>query len=125
MNKVILHGRLARDVELRSTNSGKSVATFTIAVNKPRNKDGEQQADFIPCIVWEKRAETIAKHFAKGSEILLEGRIQVRSYEKQDGSKAYVTEVVVNDFDFCGSKKDNGTPANGISGTPTDEDIPF
>lgn len=122
-NKVILHGRLAKDVELRKTASGKSVASFTVAVNRPKTKDSTPTADFIPCMAWEKRAETISQWFHKGSEIVVEGRIQVRSYEKNDGTKGYVTEVVVHDFDFCGTKKDNG---GGISGTPVDTDeIPF
>lgn len=123
MNKTILHGRLAKDVELRKTASGKSVVSFTVAVNRPKTKDATPTADFIPCMAWEKRAETISQWFHKGSEIVVEGRIQVRTYEKNDGTKGYVTEVVVNDFDFCGTKKGN---AGEISGTPVDSDeIPF
>jgi single-strand DNA-binding protein len=128
MNKVILHGRLARDVEVRYTQSGKAVTSFTVAVNGV----GENaKTDFIPCIAWEKTAENISKFFSKGKEILIEdGRLQTRSFEK-DGVKRYVTEVVVNRFEFCGSKSaDSGSTAQdnpgGFEGKPvSDEDIPF
>lgn len=121
MNKVILKGRLARDPEMRYTTTGKAIASFTVAVNG-YGKDAK--AEFIPCVAWEGTAQIIGDNCIKGSEVLIEGRLQVRSYDK-DGEKRYVTEVIVTTFEFCGSKKDNGTPANGISGTPSDEDIPF
>ncbi|MCR5177201.1 MAG: single-stranded DNA-binding protein, partial [Anaerovibrio sp.] len=94
-------------------------------------------ADFIPCVAWEKLAEIVANNLIKGSEVLVEGRMQVRSYDAQDGSKRYVTEVILTEVEFCGSKKDNGgggAPAGGNSqndlgsfgGTPVpDDDIPF
>ena len=96
MNKVILHGRLARDVDLRTTASGKSVAQATIAVNRI-GKDGG--ADFI------------ARYLQKGREVLIEGRMQVRNYDDKHGNKRYVTEVVVETFDFCGSSGNNDNSA--------------
>lgn len=140
MNKVILHGRLARDPELRYTTSGKAVASFSLAVNRRHSNNSDNQgptADFIPCVAWDKLAEIIANNLIKGSEALIEGRLQVRSYDAQDGSKRYVTEVIVGEMEYCGSKKDNwggSAPAGGNSqndlgsfgGTPVpDEDIPF
>jgi len=140
MNKVILHGRLARDPELRYTTSGKAVASFSLAVNRRYSSNNNNQgptADFIPCVAWDKLAEIIANNLIKGSEALIEGRLQVRSYDAQDGSKRYVTEVIVGEMEYCGSKKDNGggnAPAGGNSqndlgsfgGTPVpDDDIPF
>ena len=139
MNKVILKGRLARDPELRYTTTNKAVASFTIAVNRRHSSNNNNQgptADFIPCIAWEKLAEIVANNLIKGSEVLIEGRMQVRNYDAQDGSKKYVTEVIINEMEFCGSKKDNrggGAPAGGnqndlgsFGGTPvSDDDIPF
>ena len=136
MNKVTLHGRLARDPEIRYTTSGKAVASVSIAVNR-YGRDGG--ADFIPLIFWDKLAENVKNNCLKGKELLVEGRIQVRSYDAQDGSKRYVTEVVVNEMEFCGTKNDAGTPNNGgyqfrsgsnsnepIAGSPvSDDDIPF
>lgn len=139
MNKVILHGRLARDPELRYTTSGKAVASFSLAVNRRYSNNNNNQgptADFIPCVAWDKLAEIIANNLIKGSEALIEGRLQVRSYDAQDGSKRYVTEVIVGEMEYCGSKKDNGggsAPAGdnqsdlgSFGGTPvSDDDIPF
>lgn len=107
MNKVTLTGRLARDPEMRYTTTGKAICTFTLAVNRRKDKDGKQTADFIPCQAWEPLAEIIGNNTVKGSPILVEGRMQVRSYDAQDGSKRYVTEVVVNEMEFMGNKPAN------------------
>ena len=105
MNKVILAGRLVRDPKLRYTQTGKTVASFTLAVNRRFSHNNEQQtADFIPIIVWDKLAEVCSKHLFKGSQVLIEGRMQVRNYEAQDGSKRYVTEVIAQELEFMGSK---------------------
>ena len=106
MNKVILAGRLVRDPELRYTQTGKAVVSFSLAVNRrfSRNTNKEQTADFIPIIVWDKLAEVCSKHLFKGSQILVEGRMQIRSYAAQDGSKRYVTEVIAQELEFMGSK---------------------
>lgn len=127
LNTVILHGRLTKDIEIRYTQSNKAVASFTIAVD--RMKEG---TDFINCQAWDKTAETMSKFLAKGSEIVVNGRIQTRAWEDNEGKKRYATEVVVNTFDFCGSKKDNGNSSNGDSidnFIPVDidstDDLPF
>ena len=98
MNTVILIGRLTKDPELRYTNNGKAVANFTIAVNRGFGKDNE--ADFIPVVVWEKQAENCANYLSKGKQAGVQGRIQVRTYEAKDGGTRYVTEVVANMVEF-------------------------
>lgn len=108
MNKVILVGRLTRDPELRYTGSNTPVATFSLAVNRPfTNQNGEREADFISCVVWRKLAETVKNYLFQGSQVAVEGRIQTRSYDDQNGQKRYVTEVVVENIDFIGTKRDN------------------
>ena len=109
MNKVILVGRLGKDPEVRYTQSGKAVASFSLAVSRRvRNpQEGQQTADFIPIVAWEKLAEICGNNLIKGSQILVEGRLQVRSYDAQDGSKRYVTEVIVQDIEFMGKKLKN------------------
>ena len=126
MNKAILLGRLTKDPEIKYTQSGKAVASFTLAVDRRKSASGEKQADFISCVAWEKTAETIVNYCGRGQQIAIEGRIQSRSYDAQDGSKRYVTEVVVQSMEFCGKKGDNagqgaGSAAAGFQG----EEIPF
>lgn len=131
MNKVIILGRISKDVELRTTTSGKSVATFTLAVNRDyKNAEGKYDADFIPCVAFEGKAETISKFVHKGDRFCVSGKIQTRTYDKADGSKAYVTEVIVDGFDFIESKKDK--PVNSSIDIDyddfeeiDDEDLPF
>lgn len=127
MNKAILLGRLTKDPEIKYTQSGKAVASFTLAVDRRKSASGEKQADFISCVAWEKTAETIGNYCGRGQQIAVEGRIQSRSYDAQDGSKRYVTEVVVQSMEFCGRRSDNagnGTSAAG-SMEPAGEEIPF
>jgi len=107
MNKVILIGRLTRDPELKTTTSGVSVTTFSIAVerNYVNEETGQRDADFINCLSWRKQAENIARYCSKGSQIALEGRIQVRSYDDRDGNRRFVTEVVADNVTFLSTKK--------------------
>lgn len=101
MNKVFLLGRLTREPELRYTGSNIPVASFSIAVNRSfTNQAGEKEADFINVIVWKKRAETCKNYLTKGSQVAIEGRIQTRNYDGQDGKKVYVTEVVADNVEF-------------------------
>ncbi|MGL5257735.1 MAG: single-stranded DNA-binding protein [Proteocatella sp.] len=132
MNKVILVGRLARDPEVRYTQAGKAVASFSLAVSRRFSRASDQQntADFIPIVAWEKLAEIVGNNLVKGSQILVEGRMQVRNYDAQDGSKRYVTEVVAQDIEFMGSKpqgvaqEPSGANSFGSEVLP-DDDIPF
>ena len=104
MNKVVLVGRLTKDMELKYTQKGTAVASFTLAIDRRfKSQTGEKETDFINCVVWDKVAETAFKYVGKGSQIGVAGRIQVRSYETKDGGKRYVTEVVAEEIEFMGS----------------------
>lgn len=99
INRTVLTGRLTKDPELRYTQSGDAVGSFTLAVNRQyTNKQGEREADFINCVIWRKAAENFANFTHKGSLVGIDGRIQTRSYENQQGNKVYVTEVVIENF---------------------------
>ena len=114
MNKVFLIGRLTRDPELRYTGNNTAVASFTIAVNRTyTNQAGEREADFIPVVVWRRQAESVKNYLSQGSQVAVEGRIQVRNYDDQNGQRRYVTEVIADSVEFIGSRKDN----NGLQGT--------
>lgn len=106
INSVVLSGRLTKDPELRNTFSGKSVVSFTVAVNRRFHND-EQQADFIPCVAWGKTAEVIAQYCSKGSQIGIEGRLQQRTYDNAQGQKVYVVEVLCSQVTFLESKKES------------------
>lgn len=108
MNKAILIGRLTKRPELKSTMSGVSVATFTVAVNRRfKNADGNYDADFINCVAWRQQAEFLCKFFEKGSQIGVVGSIQTRNYEGTDGKTVYVTEVACDEIHFVGAKKES------------------
>lgn len=116
---------MTKDPEVRYTQSGTPVGTFTLAVDRRVAKDKPKEADFIPCVVWGKTAEVVGNWCKKGKQIAVEGRIQVRSYDAKDGSKRYVTEVIVSELELLGSKNE-GADHSGNSHKPlTDEDIPF
>ncbi len=104
MNKVILMGRLARDPDSSTTQTGKKKVRMTIAVDRPKAKDGTRNADFIGLVAWEKTAEFAETYLAKGQRILVEGRITTGSYEK-DGEKRYTTDVNVDRIEFADGKK--------------------
>ena len=125
MNKVILIGRLARDPEMRTTSSGISMTRFTIAVSRPFNTpDGNGQTDFISCVTWRRQAENVAKYCSKGSQVAVEGRIQVGSYDAQDGTKRYTTDVVCDNVTFLGSKATNSNFSNDNYNAMDSADIP-
>ncbi|EPE5677921.1 single-stranded DNA-binding protein [Listeria seeligeri] len=106
MNRVVLVGRLTKDPDLRYTPAGAAVATFTLAVNRPfKNGQGEQEADFIQCVVWRKPAENVANFLKKGSLAGVDGRVQTRNYEGNDGKRVYVTEIVAESVQFLEPKQ--------------------
>lgn len=108
MNKAILIGRLTKDPEMRTIPSGAVTTTFTIAVNRNfTNAQGEREADFFNCVAWRKQAENISKYCQKGTQVAVEGRIQNRSYDAQDGSKRYITEIICDNVSFLGSRGDS------------------
>ncbi|MDK2822768.1 MAG: single-strand DNA-binding protein [Clostridia bacterium] len=131
LNKVILIGRLTKDPELRYTPSGVAVATFTLAVDRPfTNQQGERDTDFIPIVVWRKQAENCANYIGKGRLVAVEGRIQVRSYDTNEGQRRWVTEVVADNVRFLDRGKgdpnvDQGDSSFGNEVSFSDEDIPF
>ena len=114
MNKVFLIGRLTRDPELRYTGNNTAVASFTIAVNRTyTNQAGEREADFIPVVVWRRQAESVKNYLSQGSQVAVEGRLQVRNYDDQNGQRRYVTEVIADSVEFIGSKRDNNNQSSG------------
>ena len=104
MNKVFLIGNLSKDPELRTTNSGTSVCTFSIAVNRRKDKDGNSTADFFSIVAWRQLAELCGKYLAKGRKVSVVGELQNRSYEANDGTKRHVTEIVANEIEFLTPK---------------------
>lgn len=138
INKVILTGRLTADPELKKTNDGISVVRITVAVNRPKQKDKEQKADFLPCVAFRQTAEFISKYFRKGSAIIVFGAIRTGSYDK-DGTKVYTTDITVDEVQFGENKaqKEAEHPATNAT-TPNlppvsaseytlvdDSDLPF
>lgn len=117
MNKVILLGRLTKDVEVRYTqNSNTLVSSFTLAVNRRFTKQGEErQADFINIVAWSKLGEFISKYFKKGQQVAIVGRIQTRNYEDDNGQKHYITEVIAEEAYFAESKKEGDSSNNNVS----------
>lgn len=108
INRVVLVGRLTRDVELRYTTSGAAVGTFSLAVNRQfTNANGERETDFINAVIWRKSAENFANFTSKGSLVAVEGRLQTRNYENQQGQRVYVTEVVVDNFSLLESRAES------------------
>lgn len=134
MNKVILIGRLTADPDVNQTQSGSTVAKYTLAVDRSIKKEGQQQADFPRCTCFGKNAEFASKHLVKGTKIAIEGRIQTGSYEK-DGVKYYTTDVIVDRHEFCESKRTASAasdPLDDLKGygvyseyDEDDGDIPF
>lgn len=124
MNKTQLLGRLTKDIDLRYTQNQTALGRFTLAVPRMKKEDG---ADFIQCKVWGKRAEIMQKYIKKGNKVCIAGRIEAGSYEK-DGQKHYITEVVVEDFDFIESREKEDKPIEdkeGFMSVPDDPDLPF
>lgn len=120
LNICALQGRLARDPELRQTNTGKQVATFTMAVDRGRkDANGKSVADWIPVIAWERAAEFAYKWLTKGQMVAVDGRLQSRTYTARDGTSRTVLEVVAAGINFCGSKADStGQPSPAPAGRP-------
>ena len=147
MNKIVILGRLTKDPDVKYVASGKAVATFTMAVDRPfLGQDGKREADFIPVVIWGKTAEMVGNSCAKGHRLLVEGRLQIRSYDGKDGNRHWVTEIIANNVEFVERKADSanrhiapagdmgaapraGAAKSDMSGlgtsVPFDEDVPF
>ena len=132
MNKIVLMGRLTKDCDVRYTNAGKVVAQFILAVDRPyKDAEGKKEADFITVVLWGNAAEFIANNVSKGKRVLVEGRLQIRSYDDKDGKRVYVAEVVANNvtpIDW-NNKDDMNTnkaePMQSFGQAFGDEEIPF
>ena len=126
LNRVVLIGRLTRDPELRVTaTSGIPVARFTVAVDRPFAKEGQQDVDFIDCVAWRGLGETVAKFMTKGRLVAVEGRLQIRPYETQEGAKRHATEIVCDNVRFLDSKKGDKAPAAEEDEAEIPADLPF
>ena len=120
INNVVLVGRLTRDVDLRYTSNGTAYASFTLATDRDfKNQNGEKETDFINCVMWRKPAENLANYTKKGSLIGIEGRIQTRNYDNQQGQRVYVTEVLAERFHFLESSKTTNNDVLSNEGTNT------
>ncbi len=129
LNRIVLIGRLTRDPELRYVPSGHPVASFTLAVDRSfANQQGERETDFIDIVAWRKLAEQVSQHLSKGRLVAVEGRLQIRSYEAQDGQKRRVAEVVADGVRFL-DRKATGVPAGGAAqeelAEEAEQDVPF
>lgn len=129
MNKIVIMGRISKDIELKTTNAGKSVANFSVAVNRKLKRD---EADFFECNAWGKTGEFISQYFSKGRMIAITGEMQSRKYTDKNGNNRTVWEVNVDQAEFCGDGKSNGGESKPDSsgnadfeGIDTDEDLPF
>ena len=144
LNKVILGGRITKDVELKQTTAGVEVVSFSIAVNRKYVANGQQTADFFDVTAWRQTAEFISRYFRKGSSICIVGSLQTRSWEDKNGNKRTVTEIVADEAMFVDSKSEEGgnnapytsSPSPSVAPAPmpaqpqfealsTDEDLPF
>ncbi len=124
LNKVILMGRLTRDPELKSTPTGASVVSFSLAVERNFARQGEQrQTDFINCVAWRNQAEFLAKYFVKGQLLALSGNLQTRQYDDKDGKRVYITEVVVDELHFAERRSDS-QGAGMAPGAPVQQTAP-
>ena len=125
LNRVILIGRLTKDPEMRYTPAGVAVTQFTLACDRPFTKDGEKEADFIPIVTWRQLAETCANYLRKGRLTAVEGRIQIRNYENNEGRRVYVTEIIADNVRFLESAKNdqgNNAPTAGNKNDPFHDD---
>ncbi|MFB5561848.1 single-stranded DNA-binding protein [Bacillus cereus] len=118
LNRVILVGRLTKDPDLRYTPNGIAVATFTLAVNRPFTNQGTREADFLNIVIWRKQAENVANYLRKGSLAGVDGRLQTRNYEGQDGKRVYVTEVLAESVQFLEPRNSGGEQRNSFNQQP-------
>ena len=121
MNRIILMGRLTRDPELRRTQSGTPVASFSLAVDRPYTSGGERQTDFIDVVAWRQRGEFVSKYFTKGQMCLVEGSLQIRDWTDKDGNKRKSAEVVADNVYFTESKKSRESSGNYASAAPKND----
>ena len=125
LNRIVIMGRLTRDPELRRTQNGTAVTSFSLAVDRDfKSQSGEKETDFIDIVAWRNTAEFVSKYFTKGRMAVVEGRLQIRDWTDKDGNKRYTTEVVADEATFVERKSDSPAPQGGIPayGTPKADD---
>ena len=133
MNKAIITGRIATNLELKQTTTGKSICEFRLATNRPANRDGERVADFINCRVWNKQAENLVKYQTKGNLIAVIGRTQVDTYQDKEGKNKFINYLLVEELEFLEKKKEDDNQFKDLKTKTevqdqfqyTDEDLPF
>lgn len=131
LNHITIMGRLSRDPELRRTDSGKAVASFTVAVDRDFGQNGQKETDFIDCVAWQKTGEFVAKHFSKGKMIVVSGRLQIRNWNDKDGGKRKTAEVVAENCYFGEAKNSSAPNANNFNAADfallegNDDQLPF
>lgn len=129
LNKIFIMGRITKDPELRRTDSGAAVTSFSLAVDRDfKGQNGEKETDFIDVVAWRSTAEFVAKYFAKGRMAVVEGRLQIRSWKDKDGNKRSKAEVVADNVYFADSKKQesgNSYATSGFTEIEEDDDFPF
>lgn len=133
MNKAIITGRIATNLELKQTTTGKSICEFRVATNRPANKDGERVADFINCRVWNKPAENLVKYQTKGNLIAVIGRMQIDTYQDKEGKNKFINYLLVEELEFLEKKKEDNNEFKDLKTKTevqdqfqyTDEDLPF
>jgi single-strand DNA-binding protein len=131
LNKIFIMGRLTRDPELRRTQNGTAVTSFSLAVDRDfKSQSGEKETDFIDVVVWRNTAEFVSKYFSKGRMAVVEGRLQIRDWTDKDGNKRRSAEIVADSVYFGDSKRDGGDtvqsePQGGFSEIEDDGDLPF
>lgn len=124
LNSIIIMGRITAQPELRTTQSGTSVTSFTVAVDRAYSKDGEKQTDFIPVVAWRGTADFVTKFFNRGSMIAVQGSLQTRNYEDKQGNKRTAYEVLADQVSFCGSKAESSGQAYSTQNNADFENIP-
>ena len=126
LNRIVIIGRLTRDPEMRQTPSGTAVCTFTLAVDRSfKSANGERETDFIPVVAWRQLGETCGRYLAKGKLAAVDGRLQIRTYQAQDGSKRTAAEVVAENVRFLSPKSEPSVDDSEVDLAPPLDDIPF
>lgn len=124
LNHIVIMGRLTKDVELRRTNSGVAVASFTIACDRDFGNNSEKETDFVDVVCWRNTAEFVSKYFSKGRMAVVSGRLQMRKWEDKNGNKRTTAEIVADNVYFGDSKSDNGNQNSGYTGFAKSESVP-
>lgn len=125
LNTITIMGRLTRDPEIRTTSTGKHVASFTLAVERDFAQNGQKETDFLDCVAWNSSAEFVSRYFHKGQLVAVTGRLQIRNWEDNDGAKRKSAEIIVSGTYFAEAKKQAADPTADFPEIDSDEALPF